>query len=207
MRHTTQPISDTALGQLPTSRFAPNQITAVFAVLRDKAPQRPLSRSEAERVAEWQAQALLQMGRVTSGATPSELITELPRVQVARDADLPVSGCLQWSAGRWLILLNGSEPLERQRFSLAHEFKHAVDHRYRETYYVDVPGDSAQAQAEHAADWFAASLLMPRREVQRAWYGGDQHIEALARRFCVSPQAMSRRLQCLGIRDAVPRAA
>jgi Zn-dependent peptidase ImmA (M78 family) len=94
---------------------------------------------------------------------------ELPRVLVRTDVDLPVSGCTSWQNGRWLIVLNGAEPLVRQRFSLAHEFKHAVDHRFRHELYFDRPGLSATTQAEYAADYFAACLLMPKRWLYRAW--------------------------------------
>lgn len=201
MRHHTPPLlTETPLGSLPTSRSAPQQITAVMAVLRQKAPRRPLSRQEARQIAEWQAQSLLEMGRIGTPPVPSTLVSELPRIVVAQDNNLPVSGCLQWRSGRWMILLNGTEPPERQRFSLAHEFKHSIDHRYAKLHYVDRPGDTARAQAEYAADWFAACLLMPRTLVKRAWASGIQDVDELARTFAVSPRAMTRRLHYLGLR-------
>ncbi|MGY1771637.1 ImmA/IrrE family metallo-endopeptidase [Blastococcus sp. SYSU D00813] len=123
----------------------------------------------------------------------------LPRVLVTTDVDLPVSGCTAWHNGRWLIVLNGAEPLVRQRFSLAHEFKHAIDHRFRAELYVDRPGLSAAAQAEQAADYFAACLLMPKRWLYAAWADGYQRVSELCRLFGVSPQAMSRRLAHLGL--------
>ena len=92
------------------------------------------------------------------------------------DVDLPVSGCTAWQAGRWLILINGSEPYGRQRFSLAHEFKHVIDHRFRDVLYVDRPRLSADVQAEQAADYFAACLLMPRAWMKRAWAEGLQSL-------------------------------
>ncbi|MBM7807763.1 Zn-dependent peptidase ImmA (M78 family) [Geodermatophilus bullaregiensis] len=121
------------------------------------------------------------------------------------DVDLPVSGCTSWQAGRWLIVVNGSEPLRRQRFSLAHEFKHVIDHRYHDELYVDRPGLSAYSQAELAADYFAACLLMPKRWVYRAWGEGCQYLHGrsgLCNRFGVSPPAMSRRLAHLGLGTA-----
>ena len=113
--------------------------------------------------------------------------------------DLPVSGVTSWHNGRWLIVLNGAEPLVRQRFSLAHEFKHAVDHRFRDELYVDRRGLSAATQAEQAADYFAACLLMPKRWLYAAWAAGHQRVSVLSRMFAVSPQAMARRLQHLGL--------
>ncbi|MBM7807764.1 hypothetical protein JOD57_003601 [Geodermatophilus bullaregiensis] len=46
---------------LPTSRLAPHGERAVLAVLRAKAPRRPLNPAEAAQVAEWQATALLEL--------------------------------------------------------------------------------------------------------------------------------------------------
>ncbi len=196
-----QPMSDTALGSLPTSRQAPQQERAVMAVLRAKSPRRTLSVAEAERIAEWQATALLELAGLNAPPTPSALISELPRVLVRTEIDLPVSGCTHWRSGRWLILINGSEPLARQRFSLAHEYKHAIDHRYRKQLYVAGFGRSAENQSEHAADYFAACLLMPRPWVKQAWGDRHQRLSELADLFEVSPVAMARRLDHLGLRS------
>jgi hypothetical protein len=65
---------------------------------------------------------------VTDGPVPERIITELPKLHVQRFSPLPVSGATQWTHGRWLVLLN--EPITRQRFSLAHEAKHILDHRF-----------------------------------------------------------------------------
>src|SRR4051794_26579441 len=190
---------DSTIGRLPTSRMAPQQERAVLAVLRSKAPRRVLDPAEAAQIAEWQATALLELAGLSEPPTPASLISELPRVLVRTDVDLPVSGCTSWTAGRWLIVLNGAEPLVRQRFSLAHEFKHAIDHRYRDVLYVDRPKLTAYAQAEQAADYFAACLLMPRRWVKQAWADGHQRVSDLSELFEVSAPAMSRRLGHLGL--------
>lgn len=182
-----------------TSNPEADQQRAVLGRLRAKAPQRALSRREAERVAEWQATSLLELAQLREAPTPSRLIAEVPRVQVLLDNELPVSGSTHWYHGSWLILLNGLEPRTRQRFSLAHEFKHVIDHRDRQTLYRDRPGQSATDQAELAADYFAACLLMPRRWLQRAWSAGVQDVDQLAELFAVSTAAMSRRLAALGL--------
>jgi Zn-dependent peptidase ImmA (M78 family) len=67
-----------------------------------------------------------------------------------------------------------------------------------------VGGAAGEAAADEAAermcDYFAACLLMPRSWVKRLWAaGGTQETEALAATFVVSPAAMSRRLQELGL--------
>lgn len=108
--------------QLPTSRAAAQQERGVLAILRSLMPRRLLTTREAELVAELQANRLLELAGIAEAPVPNELITELPRVAVRLDPDLPVSASAQWVSGRWLISINGSEAWTRQRFSLAHEF-------------------------------------------------------------------------------------
>lgn len=190
----------TPAAPLPTSRHARGQELGIMAGLRSLAPRRALSLDEAEQLAEDQAAQLLRLARLTKPPIPTALITELPRVLVHYDVDLPASGGTHWVNGRWLLLVNASEPATRQRFSLAHEYKHALDHRYRSLLYQDRGSTSADTQAELAADEFAAALLMPRRWVLDAWNRGQQRLSVLANLFEVSPQAMSRRLETLGLR-------
>ncbi len=124
---------------------------------------------------------------------------------VELDPNLPVLAGAHWINRRWLLLIRYGEPLERQRFSLAHEYKHCIDYPTRTTLY----GDAAAAtvlnrQAELAADAFAAALLMPASWVQEAWGDGDRDPARLAERFCVSERAMTRRLQALGLGPSQP---
>lgn len=186
--------------RLPTSRQARAPERGVLAVLRGLAPRRRLSDQEGRIIAELQANRLLELAGRPQPAMPIELITELPRIAVRYDADLPASGMAQWSSGRWLIALNGSEPPTRLRFSLGHEFKHVIDHRHVELLY------SSQQQAEAVADHFSACLWMPKRELTSAFTAGMQSVTDLALLFAVSPQAMARRLTCLGLRLPEPRA-
>lgn len=186
---------------MPTSRYASGQELGVFAVLRGLAPRRALTFGESRLVAEMQADRLLRLAKLTAPPTPSELIAELPRVLVRTDADLPSSGGTHWMNGRWLLVINGSEPPTRQRFSLAHEYKHALDHRYRDLMYISQPGLSATDQAELSADEFAASLLMPKRWIHAAWREGHRRISELGDMFQVSPRAMAVRLNSLGLRQ------
>src|SRR5580704_13272227 len=102
-------------------------MTNVIRELRDLVPLRALSVAESMRVADLQAGRLLALLGIEEGPVPESAITELPRIQVERMTPSPVSGAAQWSRGRWLIVVNGAEPWGRQRFSLAHEFKHVLD--------------------------------------------------------------------------------
>jgi predicted transcriptional regulator len=195
-----QDLADTSEASLPTSRAARGQELGIFAMLRALAPRRPLSLTETTLIAELQASRLLKLAKLDTPPTPSALIAELPRVLVRTDPDLPASGATHWVNGRWLLLINSSEPAARQRFSLCHEYKHALDHRHRTVMYEDTADYSADEQAELAADAFAAALLMPAIWVNKAWREGHRRLSELAELFEVSPRAMARRLDALGLR-------
>ena len=166
----------------------------VVARLRDLAPIRALSRTEALRIAELQATRFLELVGVTSGPVPEKVIAELPRVQVERMSPFPVSGATHWSNGRWLVILNRAEPITRQRFSLAHELKHILDHRFVADLYQGVNAADRQAWIEQVCDYFAGCLLMPRPWIKRAYTQGIQRLPDLAAAFGVSQIAIQVRL-------------
>src|SRR5262249_42879813 len=134
-----------------------------------------------------------------------EAIAQLPKLQVERMSPLPVSGASHWAQGRWLIVLNGSEPLARQRFSLAHEFKHILDHRFIGVLYTSVPAVDRAQWVEQVCDYFAGCLLMPRPWVKRLYGQGIQRLPDLAVRFGVSQQAMQVRLNQIGLTPPTER--
>lgn len=133
-----------------------------------------------------------------------------------------VSGVLVIKGGERHALINGTHHSNRQRFSLGHEFGHLVLHdaegdrlfidtNMRVYQRVGASTDSAYSQAdsstkpheEREANQFASSLLMPddlvRRESQNLDLSDEYDVAYLARRFGVSDQAMSIRLQQLGL--------
>jgi len=61
--------------------------------------------------------------------------------------------------------------------------------------------------AERLADHFAACLLTPKLLVKRYWGQGPRTVSSLAHRFGVSPQAMSYRLDQLGLTEPKSRCA
>lgn len=82
----------------------------------------------------------------------------------------------------------------RLRYTLAHELAHWLLHQ-------KIYGNTSQAAAkisesfdsgmEWQADTLAAAILLPKKQVKRAFYSMDgEKIEALAELFCVSHQAM-----------------
>lgn len=139
---------------------------------------------------------------MTAPPLPETAISELPRLQVERIFPAPASGATEWSHGRWLIVLNGAEPHVRQRFSLAHEFKHVLDSSFIRVLFPLVGDLTSHERAEAICDYFAACVLMPRIWLKRAWAGGSQDVRTLSRRFDVSRQATMRlRLQQVGLAE------
>jgi Zn-dependent peptidase ImmA (M78 family) len=182
-------------------------MSSVIAQLRDLVPIRPLTPSEAMRVAELQATRLLKLTEMKEAPVPDAAIAGLPRVQVQRSTKaIPISGSAQWAKGVWHIILNGTEAAVRQRFSLAHELKHVLDNPYVHVLYPATLGMSTHDRAEQVCDYFAACLLMPKVWVRRAWATDRiQDLPRLARRFQVSQSAMRVRLLQLGLVDPPPR--
>ncbi len=178
---------------------------SVLYQLRALMPKRPLTQFEAYRLAELQANHLLRAAGVTEPGTPDVLITGQPFLEVRLRRDLPISGLANWYKPRWLILLNHSEPAVRRRYSLMHEFKHILDHSLAERCYPTTPWLTSEERAERVADYFAACALMPRVIVKRRFVQGLHDVSDLAAEFGVSPQAMRRRLEHLGLRGRTPR--
>jgi hypothetical protein len=173
--------------------------SSVLASLRTLIPKRPLTHAEGLRLAELQANRLLESFEIGCGQTPIEIISELPRFRV-HYAEIPVSGAAHWNGRHWIITVNAAEPETRQRFSVAHEFKHILDHTTRQYLYESRMGRSAAEQAERAADYFAACLLMPKRVVKRLW-GEHRDPVTLAMQLHVSASAIHYRLHQLGLTE------
>jgi Zn-dependent peptidase ImmA (M78 family) len=183
-----------------------NTHDSVLATLRAVVPRRRLRYSESLQIAELQANRLLELFAIDGPTVPSELITELPRIEVRYQHDLPISGSTHWEGGRWIITLNADEPYVRRRFSLMHEFKHVLDHNHKPYLYGDTNTDERAARrAERAADHFAACLLMPKRWLKSQWFGGGQRLSVVAQRVQVSTRALSLRLWHLGLLADTPR--
>lgn len=111
----------------------PDGGTSVLARLRRLTPNRPLDLDEALRIAERQATRLLELRKARDLPVPTTVVTELPRITVEHDPELPAnaaSGSSTWDYQRrsWLISLNPTEPRTRRRFTVLHEYKHIVDH-------------------------------------------------------------------------------
>jgi IrrE N-terminal-like domain len=170
-----------------------------IARLRHLLPDRPVTWAEAHSIAERQALLLLNLLHIDEPPVPQFVISSLPGIVVDRQADWPTSGMAVAARRHWRIVLNAAEPRQRQRFSLAHEFKHVLDDPVIRRLYRGLPKTQRAERAERLCNYFAACLLMPRPWIKHDWYGGLQDVAALARRYYVSEEAMKTRLSELGL--------
>lgn len=102
------------------------------------------------------------------------------------------------------IYVAQSDPYSRKAFTIAHEIGHYVLHEDKEmeTFFrVDaLKFGGKKPDMEQEADWFAASLLMPKKIVERFWVV-TYDVERMARLFSVSYSAMDYRLKNLDLID------
>jgi Zn-dependent peptidase ImmA (M78 family) len=183
-----------------------NNQSSVLYQLRKLVPARPLTQFEAYRLAELQANRLLEAAHIDEPGTPDELVTGLPFLEINLRSDLPASGLTRWAKPRWHIYLNRTEAATRRRYSLMHEFKHVLDHGMSERLYPTTEWcGKHELRTERVCDYFAASLLMPKRLVKARFYQGLSGPEELAGEFGVSLQAMRVRLDQLRLTEPIPR--
>jgi Zn-dependent peptidase ImmA (M78 family) len=103
------------------------------------------------------------------------------------------------------IYINGKDSLSRQRFTAAHELWHYVKHiatgedDWEHVDYRDALTSKGTDPDEIFANQFAASLLMPKDEIQRLKNEHGYGTPTLAYEFGVSEDAMNFRLVNLGL--------
>lgn len=170
-----------------------------LAELRRLMPARPVSWTEAHSVAERQATLLLKRMYVAEPPVPQLVIASLPGIVVDWREAWPVSGTALKVRDHWRIVIHAGESRRRQRFSLAHEFKHVLDDPVVDRMFRHLPEFEREDRAERLCNYFAAALLMPRAWLKRDWCAGQQDVRSLARRYYVSEEAMGTRLSELGL--------
>lgn len=177
--------------------------TNLMRSLRDFTPRRPLRVGEAKRLAERQAN---HFRKLTGDAGPRFCmghIERVPRIDVLHHDQISVSGVTQWRNGAWRLHINSSEPSTRQRFTLAHEFKHVLDAGVmNRAYKWIIDRIDGHHQIEQICNHFAACLLMPKKWITKLWKRGVRSIDQLADAFDVSQAAMRYRLQDVGLLPA-----
>lgn len=146
------------------------------------------------------------------------------RVVIRPFTDGALSGVLVREPGKPPVIgVNATHTVTRQRFTIAHELGHYIL-QPTEAYFVDnfaldfrhasVTHYGRQVNAEVEANLFAAELLMPADFVARDLQElgtvdllDDETIKSLARKYQVSPQALTYRLINLGYLQSLPEAA
>lgn len=97
------------------------------------------------------------------------------------------------------IFINADEPLERQRFTLAHEIGHLVERgeyaRDRDYSFMDYRSSTDYNLHEFFADEFAGALLMPAREFHEVYQEKGEFGAAL--HFGVTVSALRKRAKRL----------
>lgn len=157
-------------------------------------------------------ETLAELG-IKSSPTPVEKIAKALGAQVRfAPFDDELSGMIHVKDGVPIIGVNSLHHPNRQRFTIAHELGHLALHREMITSSVhvdknfpalmrDSKSSTGTEQIEIQANQFAAELLMPRALIEQALDGkqfdidNDGPIEALAKKFRVSKQALEYRIR------------
>lgn len=177
----------------------------VLEQVRDLMPRRPLSMTEAYSIAERQAYTLLDLLDIRGPHVTYDKLLKLPNIEIILEPDYlleHISGLSRFYKGQWLIMVDKNDIHGRRRFTLAHEFKHIIDHPFDKLVYARLGyGDEQRhhAHVEALCQYFAACFLMPKTWVKNSWANGVQDVYNLASLFQVSVSAMEVRLRSLGL--------
>ncbi len=154
------------------------------------------------------ADRILDEAAITKAPVPVEKLARMKDCRVIKSDLKEVSGVLVRSADGAVIGVNAKHPPTRQRFTIAHELGHLLLHdgdavHYDKDYRVSLRSEASSAGTnieEIEANFFAASLLMPDKFLRvdpRAIemdVENEMSVDALARGYGVSTQAMTHRL-------------
>jgi Zn-dependent peptidase ImmA (M78 family) len=178
---------------------------ALINELRAIAPRRPLTYGESIQLARRQAAKLRQWAKadeptvnliwlVKQRAVPVNFV---PSYKLGEDSGLTTDQI----DGRLQMFINQNEPTQRQRFSLLHEFKHALDFDDAAVLHDKLGRGNRKLQGdmiEWIANEFAGHVLMPTYLVKRIWFN-TQNLSLAANMFNVSVEAMATRLERLNL--------
>lgn len=166
------------------------------------------------RKIEAMTQALLDESRVTEAPVPVLQIAKAKDARIYVDSlEGDLSGFLFRDKTQAVIGVNTSHSSTRQHFTIAHELGHLllhdqeqlhVDHEFRVRLRSEVSSQGTD-ESEQEANFFAASLLMPREFIKKDLENevyvdllDDNFLHSLSRKYGVSPQALAIRLKTLG---------
>lgn len=161
-------------------------------------------------------EALLAEAKTDAAPVPVWEIARRKGAQIAVDSlEGDLSGFLFRKEGQTVIGVNTHHPTVRQNFTVAHELAHLLLHdQDHEQLHVDRAFPTVRLRSDESsrgvddyekeANLFAAELLMPARFIEQDLAGQgtldpyDDVIPALAKKYGVSVQALTFRLQYLG---------
>ncbi|WIG58345.1 MAG: hypothetical protein OJF49_001091 [Ktedonobacterales bacterium] len=183
---------------------AANERTVIEQV-RDLMPRRPLTLMEAYSVAERQAYKLLELLDIQAPPVRYDKLLQLPNLEVELEPSYLMNhfaGISHFNKGHWTIFVDKNDIHGRRRYTLAHEFKHVIDHSldrlaYQRFGYGD--DEKRRAHVEALCQHFAACFLMPKTWVKNSWANGIQDVYNLATLFEVSVSAMDVRMRQMGL--------
>lgn len=145
------------------------------------------------------AEQVLTAAALSHPPVPENIILHLGPETVIEYFDWKsLIGAVTYVEGRWVFGINRNDPPGRRRFTLMHEFKHALDGLRTVRDYRSWRKGMPKPLEEYLADRFAAVLLMPDQWV-RAEAKRDPRLGRLAWRFGVSHEAMGNRLRELDL--------
>lgn len=157
------------------------------------------------------AAELIENLEINALPIPVEKIAESLGAQIIKRSDFgdDLCGMIIREQGITVIGVNDTHPVSRQRFTIAHEIGHLVMHsEILDQVHIDKTFNYAlkrdgrskigQDRMEIEANKFAAELLMPskflKKELQSGYIDFENGLEALAKKYEVSVQAMSIKL-------------
>jgi hypothetical protein len=178
----------------------------LLAALRGVGHNPPRTLAEALRAAERQAKKLLLLTETYEPPVDPAILLADPKIELRYTAELHnVSGACRWVGSRYVIAINMKEPVPRQRFTIFHELKHAIDGAATTAALERMSRRGRRPAPEYVADYFAACILMPEPWVVDAVRHAED-VSHLARYFGVSKDAMRVRLELLGLDRRFSRA-
>jgi len=135
--------------------------------------------------------------------------------EIAKKADVLIkrapskkfSGLLYRKGHTAFMAISSSEPLVRQRFTVAHELGHFFLHPNKDTFieFRDNEKNISRGAKEIHANQFAAALLMPRKFIEKDVKNfkntglTNEEVRFLAKKYQVSEEAMTFRLLNLNL--------
>ena len=166
------------------------------------------------RKVESMIESLLARHRVREAPVPVDRIAKAEGARIFyQSLEDNVSGFLYRDASQIVIGVNTHHAPVRRNFTTAHELGHLllhdqeqlhIDHDFRVRLRDDRSSEGID-EAEREANFFAASLLMPRAFLEADLSGqeyvdllDDDSLRELARKYGVSTQALAIRLKSLG---------